>query len=122
MYKLNVVSSFAAAHKLVGYEGACKKLHGHNWKVRIGILCKDTDEIGLTIDFKIVKDYLGKIIDQLDHNYLNELEIFENINPTSENISKYIYKTLAKNLNNEGCSVAEVEVWESESSSMTYFE
>ncbi|HCX72915.1 MAG TPA: 6-carboxytetrahydropterin synthase QueD [Candidatus Cloacimonas sp.] len=122
MYKLNVTSHFSAAHKLVGYNGPCRNIHGHNWKVRIGILCKNSDEIGLTIDFGIVKAELAKIMNKLDHTMLNELEYFNKTNPTSENISKFIYKEISKTLNNDNCCVADVEVWESEKSSITYFE
>lgn len=122
MYKLNVWSDFSAAHKLLDYEGKCKNLHGHNWKVRIGIECKKTDKAGLTIDFTEVKAYLKKILEQLDHSLLNDLEIFENINPTSENISKYIYKELEARIDKKDCKISDVEIWESERSSMIYYE
>ncbi|MDO9577650.1 MAG: 6-carboxytetrahydropterin synthase QueD [Candidatus Cloacimonadales bacterium] len=122
MFKLNVTSQFASAHKLNGYDGACKNLHGHNWKVRVGIECEKTDKIGMTIDFGIVKQHLNALIDTLDHSYLNELPCFENVNPTSENIAKYIYDKIKNEINVNGCRVVEVEVWESDKSSMVYFE
>lgn len=96
MFKLNVTSQFASAHKLDGYDGACKNLHGHNWKVRVGIECEKTDKIGMTIDFGIVKTELNKLMDTLDHSFLNELPCFEDKNPTSENIAKYIYDEMKK--------------------------
>ncbi len=120
MYKLNVISTFSAAHKLVGYDGPCKNLHGHNWKVRVAISCQKTDEIGLTIDFGIVKKYLNEIIDKLDHQLLNDLEVFKKVNPTSENIAKYIYKEMTKKINIQDCRLVEVEIWESAKSSLIY--
>jgi len=122
MYKLNVKSHFSSAHKLIGYDGPCKNLHGHNWEVRIGILCDKTDDLGLTIDFGIVKKDLNEIIDQLDHKLLNDLDPFKDQNPTSENIAKYLYSKLSSNINNSECRVAEVEIWESEKTSVVYFE
>jgi len=122
MYKLNVTSHFASAHKLVGYEGLCKNLHGHNWKVRVGIECKNTDDIGMTIDFGDVKKALNDIMEVLDHSYLNDLAPFKTENPTSENIAKFIYKEMQKKIEVEDCQVADVEVWESERSSMIFFE
>lgn len=121
MYKLNVTSQFSSAHKLVNYDGPCKNLHGHNWKVRVGIICEKTDELGLTIDFGIVKKELNSIIDRFDHHFLNELDCFKDVNPTSENIAKYFYNEMSKNINVEGCKVSEVEVWESDKSSMIYY-
>jgi len=122
MYKLNVTSDFSSAHKLNGYEGLCKNLHGHNWKVRIGILCKKVDNIGMTIDFGEVKKNLSEIMTMLDHTYLNDLEYFKEKNPTSENIAKFIYHEMKKRINVQDCSIAEVEVWESDKTSMLYFE
>ncbi|MBT3756302.1 MAG: 6-carboxytetrahydropterin synthase QueD [Candidatus Cloacimonetes bacterium] len=122
MYKLNVTSDFSSAHKLDGYEGLCKNLHGHNWKVRIGILCEKVDEIGMTIDYGEVKKSLSEIMMMLDHTYLNELEHFKGINPTSENIAKFIYKEMKKRIEVPYCKMADVEVWESDITSMIYFE
>jgi len=121
MYKLNVKSHFSSAHKLVGYDGPCKNLHGHNWEVRIGILCEKIDELGLTIDFGIVKKDLNEIIDELDHTLLNDLDYFKTCNPTSENIAKYLYDKLSSKINSEGCRVSEVELWESDKTSILYF-
>lgn len=122
MYKLNVTSQFSSAHKLEGYDGPCKNLHGHNWKVRVGIHCEKTDNTGMTIDFKIIKKHLEEIIDTFDHNYLNDLPCFKNVNPTSENIAKFLFNELNKKINIKGCRLSEVEVWESDKTSMIYFE
>ena len=122
MYKLNVKSHFSAAHQLNGYNGPCKNMHGHNWKVRICILCEKTDEIGLTIDFKEVKTVLNRVISELDHSNLNEHEYFQDKNPTSENIACFIYKRFKNELINDCCRIHEVEVCESDNTSMTYFE
>lgn len=122
MYKLNVKSHFSSAHKLVGYDGPCKNLHGHNWEVRIGIICEDTDDIGLTIDFGLVKEDLNDIIERLDHTLLNDLDYFKNCNPTSENIAKFFFQELSLKINSDNCRVAEVEIWESEKTSIVYYE
>ncbi len=122
MYKLNVKSHFSSAHKLIGYDGPCQNLHGHNWEVRIGILCEETDEIGLTIDFGDVKEDLNEIINKLDHTLLNDLEYFQDCNPTSENIAKFFFQELSLKINDENCRLAEVEIWESEKTSIVYFE
>lgn len=122
MFRLNVMSDFSSAHRLEGYEGACKNLHGHNWKVRVGINAAKTDDIGMTLDFGIVKKHLQSLLDKLDHRYLNDLEYFKGINPTSENIARYIFSELGKSINGEFVRVAEVEIWESDRTSVVYFE
>jgi len=119
MYKINVVSSFSGAHHLSGYDGECKNLHGHNWKVRVQLIVKEVDSIGMGIDFKVVKKHLSALIDSFDHKYLNDLEYFKDKNPTSENIAKVIYEELQKSFVNTA-KVSEVEIWESEFSSVIY--
>ena len=122
MYKINVTASFPGAHQLIGYPGACKNLHGHNWRVRVALIAKETDELGLAIDFGVVKEHLKTLIDKFDHQHLNELEWFINQNPTSENIAKVIYQELKKAFDSDNISMGEVEVWESDFTSVVYFE
>lgn len=120
MYKLNVISSFSSAHKLNGYEGMCKNLHGHNWKVRICVMCDTLDEIGMAMDFGIIKTKLNEILSELDHQYLNDLPVFKELNPTSENLARYIFEQMGKKLSQCPCEVVESEVWESEKASVVY--
>lgn len=118
MFEIKVKSDFSAAHNLRNYEGKCERLHGHNWIVEASFNYKDLDEAGLAVDFKIAKAALKEATEPLDHSYLNELEFFKTVNPTSENIAKLIYGRIKKIMK----SVASVTVWENERSSATYYE
>lgn len=120
MYKLNVTDSFSAAHRLCGYQGACSNLHGHNWKVRVGIKCNSLDEIGMALDYGIIKQALAKVLDELDHAYLNDLPLLQNMNPTSENLARIIHGRLSEEITKQDCVVAEVEIFESDRSSVVY--
>ena len=86
----------------------------------MGIICSKTDEIGLSIDFGIIKKHLNSAMDYLDHKFLNDLDEFKNVNPTSENIAKFIFDYLQPKLKTDTCGVSEIEVWESENSSVIY--
>ncbi|HNV62547.1 MAG TPA: 6-carboxytetrahydropterin synthase QueD [Candidatus Cloacimonas acidaminovorans] len=120
MFFLNVIETFSAAHLLRGYEGACSKLHGHNWKVRVCVKTKEQDEIGMAMDFGVLKTILSNILNNLDHSYLNEIVPFTERNPTSENLAKYIYECMEKELQDKPVAISEVEVYESEKSSVIY--
>jgi 6-pyruvoyltetrahydropterin/6-carboxytetrahydropterin synthase len=118
-YKLSVTKNFASAHCLREYKGRCENLHGHNWKIKVTLSGSKLDSVGMLIDFTDIKRYLeDKIISYLDHRFLNEIEPFNKINPTAENIAAFIYEQL-KQIETENVKVFEVEVWESESSSAT---
>ncbi len=122
MYEVMVEGSFSAAHNLRGYRKKCEKLHGHNWKVRVGVRGGELDRCGMLIDFREVKDYLEKIMEKLDHKYLNEISHFKVTNPTSENIARFIYNELKSRLKGSLYMVSKVTVWESDTTSATYFQ
>lgn len=109
MYRLRIESHFDAAHKLVGYKGKCSNIHGHRWKVELFVTGKKLDNIGILVDFEVIKKRLQKIVEKLDHSFLNDFE--EVGNPTSENISKYIFKNM-KDIPGS-VKLERVRVWES---------
>jgi len=121
VYKVSVTTKFAAAHRLREYEGACENLHGHNWLVKAQIGTSELDRIGIAYDFKKLKHDLNEIINQLDHQYLNEIPPFDEMNPTSENVAKFIYQSLAAKLPNN-LKVISIEVGESDHYTATYEE
>ena len=122
MYELMVESKFAAAHQLRGYQGKCEKLHGHNWRVTMAVTAERLDDQGLAIDFHDLKKALREVLDQLEHTFLNDIFPFTQINPSSENLAKWIYDNMAKKINDENLEVASVTVWESDTASASYFE
>jgi 6-pyruvoyltetrahydropterin/6-carboxytetrahydropterin synthase len=115
-YKLSVIKNFASAHYLREYEGKCEGLHGHNWKIRAAFSGSKLDSMGMLIDFANMKRHLDKVVTCLDHKLLNEVEPFNRVNPTAENIAAFIYEQM-KQIETEAAKVYEVEVWESEFSS-----
>ena len=122
MYELKIISQFAGAHQLREYGGKCERLHGHNWKVEVCITGTQLGEDGMLIDFGLVKEAAKKVIADLDHQFLNELEPFKKINPSSENIAQYLYTGLGRDLNSERIRVSKVTAWESDSACATYME
>ncbi|MEK6715645.1 MAG: 6-carboxytetrahydropterin synthase QueD [Candidatus Omnitrophota bacterium] len=135
MYSIKIEASFSAAHNLKGYKGKCEELHGHNWKVEVTAESEVLDKIGMVLDFKYLKMKLNKILEVLDHKYLNEIPYFsaagargssgqgsasggKKVNPTSENIAKYIYIRIKSHVP----LVKSVTVWESENSLATYYD
>jgi len=122
MYELVVHTHFSSAHSLRGYEGNCEELHGHNWKVGVQIAAEKLDNLGMVIDFKVLKNNLYHIIQRLDHKHLNIIPPFDTLNPSSENIAFYIFQELKKLFTHERVIVAKVTVWESDDSSASYSE
>lgn len=121
-YTLRILADFASAHTLRGYPGACARMHGHNWKVEVEVEARQLDEVGMGVDFKVIKTATRELAAQLDHRYLNELEPFTEINPTAENIAAHFYRELSQALNQPHIRVSAVTLWETERACVRYEE
>ncbi|WP_010561998.1 6-carboxytetrahydropterin synthase QueD [Pseudoalteromonas spongiae] len=90
--------TFEAAHKLPNVpEGhKCGRLHGHSYNLRLHLSGEVNRIDGWFIDFADVKKIFKPIYEQLDHNYLNDIDGLEN--PTAENIAKWIWENLKPSL------------------------
>ena len=120
MFVLSIRGDIAAAHFIKGHEGKCRNLHGHTWKIEVEVINERLNGLGMVADFAVLKKQLREVLDPVDHTCLNELPFFKEENPTTENIAKYVYvhfKEIVKPLD-----VKQVRVWESDTSSVTYYE
>lgn len=90
-YEVYVESIFSAAHRLKLYRGKCEQLHGHNWKVAVVVSSQKLNKQGMVLDFMVLKKMLKKILDELDHKFLNKIKFFQQHQPTAENIAYYVY-------------------------------
>jgi 6-pyruvoyltetrahydropterin/6-carboxytetrahydropterin synthase len=122
MYKIKIVTNFSAAHSLRGYKGKCESLHGHNWKVEVLVSSEKLNSLGIAIDFQELKKITSKVLEELDHKHLNDLEYFRKVNPSSEQIARYIFLRLKKLIANQKYRLGEVLVWETETSCAGYSE
>ncbi|MCK9374579.1 MAG: 6-carboxytetrahydropterin synthase QueD [Syntrophobacterales bacterium] len=121
MYEVKIVTQFAAAHRLENFYGKCESLHGHNWKVEVFLAGKSLDEAGLLMDFGVLKARAKEVLEEIDHKYLNELPAFQDRNPSSENLARYLFERLGAILNREGAKIQRVNVWESDTSCASYY-
>jgi 6-pyruvoyltetrahydropterin/6-carboxytetrahydropterin synthase len=121
-YNLKIITEFSAAHRLREYEGACSQMHGHNWKVEIEAEASALNELGMGMDFKILKEIARKVLGNLDHRVLNDVAPFDQMNPTAENLAAYLYQALCRQVNHHRIRVAAVTVWENDRACVRYIE
>ncbi len=122
MYRISIKSSFSAAHNLREYKGKCENLHGHNWNVEVFVEGEKLNKEGMVVDFIDLKAILKEVLIDLDHKYINDVKPFDSLNPTSENISCYIFKAMGKAMPRDDIRVRRVDVWETDSSRASYYE
>ena len=106
---------FDAAHRVVGHEGKCKNLHGHRYALEATFAARTLDDIGRVVDFAVIKELLGKWIDDnWDHttilfdkdkplgkaisNITGQKIFYLPANPTAENMADHIINTVCPKL------------------------
>lgn len=100
----------SCGHRVVGHEGKCRFLHGHNYRIHFTISSDALDDIGRVVDFSVIKSQLCQWLeDHFDHKFLiwEEDDLLEQLqalspeslvivpfNPTAENIARYLVETV----------------------------
>jgi 6-pyruvoyltetrahydropterin/6-carboxytetrahydropterin synthase len=120
MYYSAINATFSSAHALRNYAGKCERLHGHNWRVEVVVAADRVDVAGMGLDFTILRERTAALLGRLDHRYLNELEPFGVINPSSELIAQHLFEELSTAINDDRIRVYSVKVWESDGSWAMY--
>ena len=120
-YEVMIERNFSSAHQLRGYKGKCENLHGHNYKIEIYARGAELNNIGLLIDFVDLKAAADEIVKYLDHRNINELPPFdEELNPSAENLARYILEYLNGRVADERVQVYKVRCFETPTSVATY--
>lgn len=129
--------SFCAGHRLLGHEGKCANLHGHNYRVQLHISATRLDEVGRVVDFAEINRHFKTWIDQnWDHGVLvwqRDVELIEALkglsnsrvfvmpeNPTAENMARYLLleigPTLLQRIEGYRLTLDRVVLWENDNS------
>ena len=120
MFEISVDYSFAAGHALREYKGKCEHVHGHNYKVRVTLAGDKLNAAGLLMDFGDLRAQIKGLVEKLDHRFLNDIPPFDQLNPSAENLAKYICDEIEPQARNQGLQVHGVTVWETDTTSATY--
>ena len=97
-----------AAHQLdLPYDSPCARKHGHNYQCSITVMGEELNEYGMILDFAHIKRAVHNV---LDHNDLN-LVLPENVNPTAENICKWIAERIIQVMKEDETVPSDAVVW-----------
>lgn len=127
----------SCGHRVVGHEGKCKYLHGHNYRIHFIVQAEELDQIGRVVDFSVIKEKLCMWLeDNFDHKFLiwnedpllsalNEVSseslVLVPFNPTAENIAKYLVEHIGpQQLEEYGCRLIKCKVEETQKCSASY--
>jgi 6-pyruvoyltetrahydropterin/6-carboxytetrahydropterin synthase len=125
MFEVTVEAGFSSGHYLRNYQGKCENPHGHNYKVRVTLAGAELDDAGMLLDFKLLKHVMRPVIDRIDHQMINDLEPFTMLNPSAENLARYFYQQTNVQLSEMTSGrvrVKDCTIWETDTTTATYFE
>ena len=119
-FEVMIERNFSSAHQLRGYKGKCENLHGHNDRVEIYARGRELDNIGLLVDFVELKGDADELVQYFDHRNINELPPFDELQPSAENLAKYILERVAKRVDDGRVQIYKVRCFETPTSVATY--
>ena len=123
MFIVSVQAHYDSAHFLRNYPGKCERMHGQRYVVELALATEQLDEAGIAFDFVDVKKALRGVADYLDHENLNELVPFTELEPSAENQARYIYDEMKRLLPEKmAAAVLYVKVWETPTQFALYTE
>ena len=113
MFVVTVQAHYDSAHFLRNYKGKCERLHGHRYVVELALARDELNEAGIAFDFVDVKKNLRAVADRLDHENLNDLPPFTELEPSAENQARYFYEEMKRLLPTEMAeAILYVRIWE----------
>jgi 6-pyruvoyltetrahydropterin/6-carboxytetrahydropterin synthase len=107
-FEVMIERNFSSAHQLRGYKGKCENLHGHNYKIEIYARGRELDNVGLLVDFVELKAAA------------DELPPFDELQPSAENLAKYVLERVAKRVSDDRVQIYKVRCFETPTSVATY--
>jgi 6-pyruvoyltetrahydropterin/6-carboxytetrahydropterin synthase len=121
MFEVTIEETFSAGHALRNYRGKCENVHGHNYRCQVTLEGAELDEIGLLVDFVELKRVLHGVLERMDHQWLNDFPPFDVLNPSAENMARYVYEQVREGLKTrQGVRVGLVRLWETDTANATY--
>ena len=125
VYEISKDFVFSAAHQIRMHGGKCERLHGHNWRIRVHARASKLDRLGMVVDFVDLQKVVAELCARFDHQNVNEVPPFTEVNTTAENLARFFYEEANRRLaamEAGRVTVSKVEVWENEGSLAVYRE
>lgn len=101
--------------------GKCNNFHGHNYYIEVTLAGTPDPESNYVMDLKLLKQIIHEeILDKVDHKFLNEIDMFKGVIPTTENMAVLFWKALVEKVKRENVSLYSVKLYETEKNYVEY--
>ena len=119
-YRVSKQLWFCSAHQVRLSETECERLHGHNYRVLVHAEAKVLDKTSYVLDFSALKKAAVEATDRFDHQNINDVPPFTELNPTAEELARYLCEQLGRRFDDERVRICKVEVFETDNNRAEY--
>jgi 6-pyruvoyltetrahydropterin/6-carboxytetrahydropterin synthase len=120
MWEISSAVRVAVRHQIRGVAGEGGRVHEHRWRVRAVVRASELDRTGWVLDFGVLAAELRAVLAPYDGVFMNDVPPFGDVNPTRENVARYIADSLAARVEDERVRVHALEIWEEDVCCATY--
>ena len=115
MYTVAVKRDFIAQHRLIGGDwGAENFLHSHHYSLEVQLHGEHLDKHGYLVDIDDINENMDRLVAEYRDKTLNDLPVFEGLNPSIEHFARILCKTLAERIKADTLSSLTAKLWENE--------
>ena len=101
--------------------GKCNNFHGHNYYLEVTLCGTAEKDSGYVMDLKKLKLIIEKeILNKVDHKFLNEIEIFKGIIPTTENMVVKFWDILEPKVKKKNVKLYSIKLYETDKNFVEY--
>ena len=101
--------------------GKCNNFHGHNYYIEVTLAGIPDKESSYVMDLKLLKIIIHEeILNKVDHRYLNEVDMFKGIIPTTENMVLRFWEALKPRVNSENVKLYSIKLYETDKNYVEY--
>jgi 6-pyruvoyltetrahydropterin/6-carboxytetrahydropterin synthase len=121
MWEISSAVNVAARHQIRNVSGDGGRVHDHRWRVRAVVRASTLDATGWVLDFGVLSARLRELVAPYDGTFMNHVAPFDDVNPTRENVARFLADALAAKVDDGRARVHSVEIWEDDVCCATYF-
>jgi 6-pyruvoyltetrahydropterin/6-carboxytetrahydropterin synthase len=112
MWEISAEILLAARHQIRGVSGEGGRVHSHRWRIKAFVRAVALDRVGWVIDFQQLEDALRRIAAPYEGALVNDIPPWDDVNPTRENLARFVAEALARELDDGRARVHRVDVAE----------
>jgi 6-pyruvoyltetrahydropterin/6-carboxytetrahydropterin synthase len=112
MWEISAEILLSARHQIRGVPDEAGRAHAHRWRIKAFVRAAQLDGVGWVLDFQELEGALRRLLARYEGAFVNEVPPWNDVNPTRENLARFIAEALARDFDDGRARVHRVDVSE----------